>query len=235
MDVRTPASAVRCLKADGLRQVWLTHRDGESPRVLKTWPLNVWWLLRFMLGVSPPQRLARGSRILRDLGVAVPEVLSGPRLVADGRQFSVDTELAFVPGVSGWELLQNAARSGSLDSADMRRAARSIGDIVACLIRNGRFHRDLTLGNFVIDEDAGVWIVDTDSVRRMRNRVREIERMLGRLAAVPLHESMDLPAGVQRSVLMPVLRALPPHVRRALVRDLRSQVWVQSLQARRDS
>jgi hypothetical protein len=197
--------------------------------------LNTWRLLKLIFGVSPSQRLARGSRILRDLGIAVPDVLFGPRLVADGRHLSVDTELAVVPGVSGGELLQNAARSGSLDSVDMRRAARSIGDIVACLIRNGRFHRDLTLGNFVIDEDAGVWIVDTDSVRRMRNRVRDIERMLGRLAAVPLHESMDLPAGVQRSVLLPVLGALPPHVRRALVRDLRSQVWVQSLQIRRDS
>jgi hypothetical protein len=58
MHVRAPASAVRCLKADGLRQAWLTHRDGESPRVLKTWPLNVWRLLRFMLGISPLVRRA---------------------------------------------------------------------------------------------------------------------------------------------------------------------------------
>ena len=235
MDVRTPASAVRCLKADGLRQVWLIQREGESPRVLKTWPVNTWRLLKFIFGVSPPQRLAKGNHTLRGLGIAVPDVLSGPRLVADGRHLSVDTELTFVPGVSAWDLLQNAARSGSLDSPDIRRTARSIGDIVACLIRNGRFHRDLTLGNFVIDEDARVWIVDTDGVRRMRNRVREIERMLGRLAATSVHESLDLPAGVRRNVLLTVLRPLPPHVRRALLRDLRSQVWVQSLQIRRDS
>ena len=235
MDVRAPASAVRCLKADGLRQVWLTHRVGESPRVLKTWPLNVWRLLRFMVGISPPQRLVKGNRILRGLGIAVPEVLSGPRLVADGRHLSVDTELAFVPGLSGYELLQNSARSGSLDSADMRRTARAIGDIVACLIRNGTFHRDLTIGNFVIDEDARVWIVDTDGVRRMRNRVREIERMLGRLAVVPLYASIHVPAGIQRSVLMPVIRPLPAPVRRALLRDLRSQAWVQSLQTRQAS
>jgi hypothetical protein len=53
MNVRAPASAVRCLKVDRLRQVWLTQRDGESPRVLKTWPLKVWRLLRFMPEISP--------------------------------------------------------------------------------------------------------------------------------------------------------------------------------------
>jgi hypothetical protein len=229
MAASVPRSALRQLKADGPRVVWLIHRDGQAPRILKQWPLTPWGAVKYMLGVSAPQRLVEGNRVLHAIGIPVPEVLSGPRIVADGGGLRVDTELAFVPGRDGWKVLCDAADVGSLDSAYIRKVAGSIGDIIACLIRHGLFHRDLTIGNFVIDEAARVSIVDTDGVRRMRNPVRETERMLGRVAARAIETRKVLPGGLQRRVLTKAIRPLPREVRRALLRDLHGKPWVQDL------
>jgi hypothetical protein len=229
MAASVPRSAVRRLKADGPRIVWLIQRDGQGPRVLKQWPLTPWRALKYLFGVSAPQRLVRGNGVLHDIGIPVPKVLSRPRIVADGGELRVDTELLFIPGRDGWQVLRDAADAGSLDSAHMRKVAGSIGDIITRLIRHRLFHRDLTIGNFVIDDAAGVWIVDTDGVRRMRNPVREIERMLGRLAARPIESRSILPGGLYRLVLFKATRPLPREVRRALLRDLHAQPWVQEL------
>jgi hypothetical protein len=224
-----PRSAVRRLKADGPRIVWLIQRDGEAPTVLKQWPLTPWGALKYLFGVSAPQRLVRGNGVLHDIGIPVPKVVSGPRIVADGGELTVDTELLFIPGRDGWQVLSDAADAGSLDSDHMRKVVGSIGDIVTRLIGHGIFHRDLTIGNFVIDDAARVWIVDTDGVRPMRNPVRETERMLGRLAARPIESRNILPGGFYRLVLFRATRPLPREVRRALLRDLHAQPWVQEL------
>ncbi|AGA33821.1 hypothetical protein TVNIR_2165 [Thioalkalivibrio nitratireducens DSM 14787] len=227
-----PEFAIRCLKADGPRIVWLIHPPGESPQVLKTWPLNPRRFLTHLLGISAAQRTVRGNRLLGRVGIAVPELLSRPEIRFGCRGWCVDMRLSYVPGVSGWEVLQRSVQVPGGYGLQLRAVARSVGMIVGRLIRNGLFHRDLTIENFVIGVAGQVWIVDTDGVRPMRNRVRETERMLSRLAVQSLEAGMPLPVGVQRTLLRAVLRPLSRRERSALMDRLRQQPWVRDLQSR---
>ncbi|AHF00013.1 protein kinase family protein [Thioalkalivibrio paradoxus] len=226
---RPPEFALRQLKNDAPRIVWLIRPPGESPQVLKILPLSPRRFLTYLLGISAPQRAVRGSGLLRRAGVAVPEVLSGPEIVFGREGSRIELRVSYVPGVSGWEVLQRVVQDPFADPRKLRAVARSLGRVVGCLIRNALFHRDLKIENFVIDAAGQVWIVDTDGVRPMRNRVREIERMLGRLAVQSQEAGIHIPFGVRFSLLREALRPLGREDRSAVIARLRDQFWVPGL------
>lgn len=222
-----PAHALRCLKADGLHNVWLIQPPGQSMRTLKTWPLGVGMLFKLWLGIAQPQRQLRGMRRLRRINVPTPNSFGPWRLRRRGKHWMVELEMDFAPGQSAWELISNE-RAAPAKPHDLIRAARKVGQTVAALTGGRAFHRDLKPSNVVIDFDQhakpAVWIIDTVGVRRMRNRIAETERMLERLAIQPMQLEPSLARKIRIAVLRATLEPLSLQDRRDVLSRLRLRV-----------
>jgi hypothetical protein len=78
----------------------------------------------------------------------------------------------------------------------------------------------LWLGN---PKQPGVWIIDTVGVRRMRDRVTAVERMLERLAIQPMRLPLPLARAVRIGVLRSALKGLPGSERREILSRLRAR------------
>ncbi|MHC4080297.1 MAG: BUD32 family EKC/KEOPS complex subunit [Planctomycetota bacterium] len=213
-----PAHAVRQLKDAGRQSVWLIHRPGEQPRTLKSWPLTPLLLAKLVLGIAQPQRQLRGARRLGRAGIPTPEVFGWRMAWGPPR---LEIELAWVPGVSAFELVSSEALSAS----DRRRASAAVGRLVAGLIGAGLFNRDVKLSNLVVDatgEQPRVWLIDTVDIRRMRRPAVEIARMLERLAVQPARGGIALTPPAWVPAMRHALGGLSAATRRAVVRRLQA-------------
>ncbi|MCA9285805.1 MAG: hypothetical protein KDA22_11350 [Phycisphaerales bacterium] len=195
----TPRGAVSCLKRDGDRSVWLVERSGVPARTVKRWPLTPALAFKLAVGRSQPQRQARATRMLRRFGLAVPEVLAGPRVVRGaGPGGFVALELAFVPR----QTMLDRLRAGDADSRAARRLGAACGELIASLAAHGLLNRDLKLSNLIVDEHERVWMIDPVGVRRCVDRSTAVFRMLERLGVEPA----SIPCVVPRSAVIAAVR-----------------------------
>lgn len=226
MAEESPSHAVRCLKAEGGRQVWLVHRPGESRRIVKRWPLTVLRAIKMLAGLSQPQRQIRGAGRLGRAGIATPAPFGSCRISRPRRRPVVTIELEYVEGETAWTILAD----DSLTDAARIRCARAVGSIVAEFRLAGLFNRDLKLTNLIIDcaaDEPIVQVIDPVGVRRMGDEVEQTARMLERLAVLPLYHRVPLPRGVVIASLRSALSGLPPAPRRAVLRRLRAHLTRQ--------
>ncbi|MEX0744925.1 MAG: hypothetical protein WD118_04925 [Phycisphaeraceae bacterium] len=239
-----PPHAVRCLKAAGVRSVWLVEAPGEAATVVKTWPCRLSLQLKRLLGIAQPQRQARGSRRLAAAGVATPTIRCAWRMVRRGRVRVVELEHDYVAGRLATDLFRDA----TLPAEQRRRIARALGALAPRIAVAGLVHRDMKLENLIVPchgdglpngvrngaaHRAGVgeaalskrglsiWAIDTVGVGRMLRRPAAVERMLVQLMIEPITEGLAIDRGEAEAVLRAALRPLPPNTRRAVLRRLR--------------
>jgi tRNA A-37 threonylcarbamoyl transferase component Bud32 len=231
-----PADAIRCLKLDGTRQVWLIHRVGQRARILKQWPVTPWLLMRLLLGIAPPQRQIRGTRHLRAAGIPTPEPLITRRIERRRQRLVFVIELSYVDGETAWEL----ARHDRATLKDFQRSVgAAIGDLVAQLISAGLFNRDLKLANILVgrarDDRIAIWVLDPVGVRRSRDSAEEAARMLERLGVMHRSESLEPPRAAVMASVHHTLRAVKREDRRAVIQRLRAHLRRESDRSRRAS
>lgn len=223
--MQPPAHAIRCLKSDGLHNVWLIERPGRGPRTLKTWPLGPLTALKLLLGIAQPQRQMRGMRKLRRVGVRTPQCVGTWHVRWNGSRPLVQIELEFAPGIAAAELLAPRSDDDRADRDVLVRSARQVGRIIADMAGGAVFHRDLKPSNLVIEtrnpHQPIVWVIDTVGVRRMRRRIDEIERMLERLTCQPMTLERPVLRELAIATLRAALRPLHPQDRRAVLGRLR--------------
>lgn len=228
--VDQPAHAIRCLKSDGLHNVWLIERPGRGQRTLKTWPLGPLTALKLMLGIAQPQRQMRGMRRLRRVGVHTPQCVGSWHVRKNGTHPLVQIELEFAPGIAAADLMAPKSASDRLDDEVLIRGARLVGRAIARMAAGGVFHRDLKPSNLVIDarnpQQPMVWVIDTVGVRRMRHRINEIERMLERLTCQPNTLDKPLMRKLAVATLRAALKPLSAQDRRAVLSRLRLRAAV---------
>jgi hypothetical protein len=223
----SPPHAVQCLKAEGARQVWLVDRPGEGRRIVKCWPLTPLRAIKLLVGLSQPQRQIRGARRLGRAAIATPRPCGSWRLTRRGLMPSVTIELEYAPGRTAWAMLND----GTLDEAVGRRASRAVGSLIAEFRRARLFNRDLKLTNLIVEWDGDepiVRVIDPVGVRRMRDAVLQTERMLERLAVLPLYHRLPLSRGMVIAAVRSALTGLPSAKRRAVLWQLRSHLKRQS-------
>ena len=228
--MQPPAHAIKCLKSDGLHNVWLIERPGRGLRTLKTWPLGPDMALKLALGIAQPQRQMRGMRMLRRVGVRTPQCAGSWHVRTQGGQRVVQIELEYAPGVAAAELIAPTSAHDQLDRELLVRCARLVGGVVADMAGGGLFHRDLKPSNLVIDtrhpSQPVVWVIDTVGVRRMRKRIIEIERMLERLTCQPMTLKPPLARIVRMAGLRAALKSLSRRDRCAVLSRLRHRATV---------
>jgi hypothetical protein len=232
MNQSSPPHAVRCLKAEGGRQVWLIDRPGEGPRIIKRWPLTLLMAVKIALGASQPQRQVRGAARLARSGIRTPRPCGSWRVVRMDRRRLITIELEYAEGQTAWAILNDPA----VPEAVKARCAHAVGSLVAEFRWAGLFNRDLKLMNLIIDHAADevlVSVIDPMGVRRMRDTVDHTERMLERLAILPLYHHVPVPRGVVIAVLHSALSGLEKVRRRAVLQRLREHLTRRSDQWRR--
>jgi hypothetical protein len=214
-----PEHAVRCLKAGGRADVWLIERPGGGRRVVRVWAFDPRTALQLLFGAAPPQRQVIGSRRLARAGIDVAPLHGLWRTTARERRRVIETEQDYVEGDNGLERLQ-----ARLDEDALRAGARAAGALVAQIARAGLVHRDLKLENLVVSgaDPVRVTVVDTDGVRRCRDRARATARMLERLAVQPLNAGLALPRSVVVGAALSALGPLSREQRREAIRMLRA-------------
>jgi tRNA A-37 threonylcarbamoyl transferase component Bud32 len=188
-----PPHAVRCLKPDGLRSVWLVQRPGTGPRTLKGWPLTLGLLLKLALGIAQPQRQIRGTRLLRRAEIATPACAGSWRFARRGSRLLVELELEHAPGLSLHHLLADSCAVAGLPGAHREHLARTLGATVAKIAAARLFHRDMKLTNLIVDcadTPPSLAVIDAVGVRGSRRPVVERARMLRSLARSMEHEAV---------------------------------------------
>jgi serine/threonine protein kinase len=223
--MQQPAHAIRCLKSDGLHNVWLIEKPGRALRTLKTWPLGPLTVIKLLLGIAQPQRQMRGMRKLRRVGVRTPQCFGSWHVKMIGMRPVVQIELEFAPGTAAADLIAPRSVHDQLGDELLVRSARLVGRAVAAMAAGGVFHRDLKPSNIVLDarnpQQPIVWVIDTVGVRAMRRRINEIERMLERLTCQPVTLEQPALRAVAIATLRAALRPLHPKDRRAVLSRLR--------------
>lgn len=212
-----PAHAVRQLKELGEHPVWLVHRPGEEPRTLKTWSATPVRLLQLAMRIARPQRQIAGARRLARAGVRTPAICGSWRFARrDGRVIELDH--VYVEGRSALEL----ARDESTTRQEVRHISEAAGDIVAAMIAAGLTNKDLKLNNIIVAADGVIWNIDTDGVRRDRNRVRAAARMLERLGVQLSVMGSRVGPEAWLPAMRRALRPFPRPQRREVVRLLKA-------------
>ena len=214
-----PAHTVRCLKAFGARSVWLVDRPGETRRTLKQWPLTPLRLLKMFFLLSQPQQQIRGYRRLRRAGVATPRPVGGGvwRPVWSGSKPLVRLEFHFVEGRSALEFA--ATRP---EHARARRLARRCGSIAKVIADAGLVNRDLKLENLIVEEDPAsdeVWVIDPVGVRRSRDRIAALVRMIDRIYVQVCDR--EIPTTLRQALLRGALEGWPRDHRRRVLKAVR--------------
>lgn len=218
-----PPYAVRRLKTEGRRSVWLIRRPDGIERTVKIWPIRPGMLLKLATGRAQPQRQRRAAVRLLEAGILTP---APHRLGPAWRSGPViELELAFIPGRSALTLL-NEGRRNPLPAEEQVRLAREIGTIVRDLASAGLFNRDLKLENLIIDhgQPSRVWVIDPVGVRAMRDPVIEIARMLERLAVQPVELGLPVPRSIVMGVIRAALTDCPATERRRILKRVRRLV-----------
>ncbi len=218
-----PPHALRCLKPDGVRSVWLVQRPDQDPRTLKTWPFTALLAIKLLLGIGQPQRQVRGARRLRRAGVPTPNVIGSWRFARRSGRPVIELELEHASGLPALELLR---RIDKKDRAGVRRA-ELIGRSVASIASAGLLHRDLKLSNIIVGssgEDPCIWLIDPVGVRRMNDRPTAFVRMFDRLLIEPISEGTDIPDRLWRRTLHSALMDETKIIRRAVFRRLRAHL-----------
>lgn len=217
-----PPDAVRCLKSDGLRSVWLVRDQRDQARLLKTWPLSPWFAVKLALGIAQPQRQLRGGRRLRKAGLQSPSVYKCQLRLRPPMR--VEVELAYVEGRSLWDICCENYHAWLAAPQQAEALAARLGLIVAQLDQTGLFHRDLKIENIIAQDDdlQQLWLIDPVGVRRMRKRAEEVARMLERLAVQPLAQGMHLPVPVLRAAIAEATSHMTRSKRKRVMQALRS-------------
>lgn len=200
-----PPGALACLKAAGLRSVWMVRGEDGDLRTVKTWPLGALTALKWLIGLSQPQRHRRGARRLREVGISTPPLLRGPRIVRRGGALLLELELEYIEGATGMELL----RAG--DAERTTAAGTAVAELLRRLLRAGLFNRDLKLSNVLLRRTGSgweAWLLDPVALRPLRDLRRQGTRMLERLAVEPREEGITLPQGARRVVVAALRDAL---------------------------
>lgn len=213
-----PANAVRCLKSHGGHSVWLTQPPGSGPRTRKVWPITLWTLVKFGIGIAQAQRQVRGAMRLRRAGLDTPAILQPLRLEFTRRQLSL--ELAHAEGQTALQVLLDQ----TLSDRDMVACASAIGALVPRIADAKLFNRDLKLSNLIVHNEGEawrVWIIDPVGVRLQRDRTEELTRMLHRLASEPEVMEFVIPRGPRMALMHSALRPMAPQERREVLRRLR--------------
>lgn len=214
--------------------MWLVDRPGEGRRIVKRWSLTPMRAIKLLLGVSQPQRQLRGAGRLARAGIPTPKPCRSWRIERPDRRRLVTIELEYAEGRTGWAMLNDV----DVPEASQVLGARAVGTLVVAFRRAGLFNRDLKLTNLIVDhagEEPRVWVIDPVGVRRMRDVVPHTERMLERLAVLPLYHRVPLPRAVVIAVLRSALSDLKKPRRRAVLRRLRAHLTRQSDRWRRAS
>lgn len=216
----SPAYAVRRLKTEGRRSVWLTRRPDGELRTVKVWPVRLEMVLKLLTGGAQPQRQRRAAEQLLRAGIRTPRPLGLSLAWRSGP--AVELELEFVPGRSALTML-NEMRREPIEPARRRHLAESIGAIVRNLAAGGLFNRDLKLENVIIDEQdpPEVWVIDPVGVRALREPTAEIARMLERLAVQPVELGLPIPMPVILAVARRALAGLSSSERQRVFAQLR--------------
>ena len=207
--------------------MWLVDRPGEGRRIVKCWPLTPLRAIKMLVGLSQPQRQIRGARRLAPTAIATPRPCGSWRLSRRDLMPTVVIELEYAPGETAWAMLNDE----TLGEAVRRRAARAVGSLVAEFRRARLFNRDLKLTNLIVQwagDEPVVRVIDPVGVRRMRDSVLQTERMLERLAVLPLYHRLPLSRGMVMAAVRSALTGLPSAKRRAVLRRLRSHLKRQS-------
>jgi len=217
-----PRHAVRCLKRDGRRGIWLVQRAGHRAVTVKQWPLTFSMVAKLGLGIAQPQRQRRGARRLTRAGVRTPSPRGPIRL--RGRPRRVEVEHEYVEGRTALELLRE--EPDPIDRAHRRALVRVVGAAVANIASAGLLHRDVKLTNLVIDDHdpPRVWFIDPVGVRRAVDPVARFVRMFDRLAVEPTNQGIDLPAWQWQPLVRAALAGVPRPMRRAIITRIRSYV-----------
>lgn len=218
-----PAHAVRCLKEAGPRSVWLIQRPGEEPRTLKSWPLTLPAAAKLIVGGAQAQRQRRSARRTARLKIPTPDPAGRCVVRRRGGRWLIELELRYVPGRSVLEIL----RGGDVDARLAGAAGRQLAHIVRTLADAGFTHRDLTISNCVIQDATDgpvVWLIDTVGIRRTRDRLKGMIRMIERLSALAVWRPAARPPWVWTPFLREVFRGLPTGERRETLRILRRDI-----------
>ena len=223
MALAQPSRAVRCLKAEGGREVWLVSPAGgeAGPEVLKRWTLTPALAVKLLMGIAQPQRQVRGARRLARAGIPTPAIRGRWRLTRAGGRAAIEIRMALAEGRSPLAL----ADEGGAPPAAARAVAGALGRLVAAMTAAGLFNRDLKLENLIVDERADppvVWVIDPVGVRPMRRPAEQCARMLERLAVQ--HADAGRPIGhwAVMAVLAAALRPMRRRLRRRTMAHLRT-------------
>lgn len=159
---------VRCSRVEGERvAVKIRPLPGFSDR------------LRFRLGLTDLGKAALGAAVLTGRGLLTPRV----RVLAMVRPDYVWHEVLVTPWAEGPTLLSAWA------TADLRTRlalARTSGDLIATLSRQGLFNRDAKPSNVILDDTDGPVMVDVGGVRLAGgDREHELARMVSALGFEP--------------------------------------------------
>ncbi len=197
--------------------MWLVHRPGQEPRTLKTWSVTPVRLFQLAFGFARPQRQIAGARRLGQAGVRTPAICGSWRFARrDG--WVVELDHVYVEGRTALALAKDPHTPGQ----DIRRISRRVGDMVAALLTADLLNRDFKLNNVIVADDGGVWLIDTDGVRRIRSRVAGAARMLERLGLQVVVMGTRLGPAAWLPAMRRALRPLSRQQRREVARLLRA-------------
>jgi len=201
-----PTGAVRCLKAAGLRSVWMVQRDDGGPLTVKSWPLRPVTAVKWLLGCSQPQRHRRNARRLSAAGIDTPAITRGPRLVWRQRTPLLELELDYIEGRTGMELLREG------DAETIAAAGSAVAELLRRLLRGGLFNRDLKLSNVLLRQEGAswqAWLLDPVDIRSLRRVQRDGVRMLERLGVEPREQGIRVPRAARRAVIQALRESVP--------------------------
>jgi serine/threonine protein kinase len=223
----SPPHAVKCLKQEGLHEVWLLRLQNGEQRTLKSWPLSLWMLCKLLLGIAQPQRQLRGMKRLQGINVHTPLVDGNWRVTHRGR-WRVELQMQYASGSAAWEIIGGPLTPAPFNQKMLLNAALQLGELVAHLAGHGIFHRDLKPSNVVVepigDDQVRLWIIDTVGVRITRSPSMAIERMLERLAIQPIQFDRTLAKKIRAVVMRAALRSSSKRDRRSIMRQLRERL-----------
>lgn len=223
-DLSAPPHAVRCLKAEGRRSVWLVQRPGMAATTVKCWPVTPALLLKLALGISQPQRQIRGTRTLQDAGIPSPAIVGPWRFARRGGRRVVELEIIHAPGVSALTFLENPPPD--LTDERMRRIGAAVGATLASMTLKGVFNDDMKPDNLIVDESTDpmtVWVIDTLAVRRTLLDAEPLAEMLSKMARVPDVLGLTVPRSAWLSILHAALRPLEHATARHVLALLRAR------------